>query len=225
MPSTTGLTEGGLYEVGGNPAPAVKRPGPSLLCTPKRLDRAGSEVTIPEMATRRRSAPADIGRSSVINFIVRAHWKASMRKLAALLCATITVSSAIAGPPTPNELQCDFDASVSSVARPGSSFFETEIRREPGLHSITFSDINPLSRSAWTFGGDIDSGRAIVDVWEATWTFTEFTYEGNIFVTQVFIEDEPEAARDLYRAVRSRQWTAMGSVFATQQYGRCKAFY
>jgi hypothetical protein len=149
-----------------------------------------------------------------------------MRQPAALvLGATITVASAIAGAPTPNELQCDFHTFVSSVARPGSSFFETEIRREPGLHSVTFSDINPLSRSAWAFGQDVDSGRAIVDVWEATWTFTEFTYQGNIFVTQVFIEEEPEATRDLYRAVRSRQWTAMGSVYATQQYGLCKAFY
>jgi hypothetical protein len=149
-----------------------------------------------------------------------------MWKPAALvLGATITVSSAIAGAPTPNELQCDFHTSVSSVARPGSSFFETEVRREPGLHGVTFSDINPLSRSAWAFGRDVDSGRAIVDVWEVTWTFTEFTYQGNIFVTQVFIEEEPEAARDLYRAVRSRQWTAMGSVYATQQYGLCKAVY
>ena len=149
-----------------------------------------------------------------------------MRKPAALvLCATITLSAANAGPPAPNELQCDFDSSVSSVARPGSSIFETEIRRDSGLQSITFSDINPLSRSAWAFGRDVDSGRAIVDVWEATWTFTEFTYQGNIYVTQVFIEDEPEAARDLYRVVRSRQWSAMGSVFATQQYGLCKAVY
>jgi hypothetical protein len=148
-----------------------------------------------------------------------------LRPAGLVMGATITLSSAVAGPPTPNELLCDFHTSVSSVARPGSSFFETEIQREPGLHSITFSDINPLSRSAWAFGPDVDSGRAIVDVWEATWTFTEFTYQGNIFVTQVFIEEEPEASRELYRTVRSRQWTTMGSIYATQQYGLCKAIY
>jgi hypothetical protein len=203
MPSSPGLLRDGRFEVAGNSVVNSQATTAISSLHTKGLDCAGSR-----------------GHNRAL---MR---KASMRKPAALaLGATIIVSSAIAGPPAPNELQCDFHTSVSSVARSGSSFFETEIRHEPGLHSITFSDINPLNRSAWAFGRDVDSGRAIVDVWEATWTFTEFTYQGNIFVTQVFVEEEPEAARDLFRAVRSRQWTAMGSVYATQQYGLCKAVY
>ena len=123
----------------------------------------------------------------------------------------------------PLELQCDFALLVSAVAGPNSSQFTAEVQSASAADDITYFNIDASSRTAWAEGGASDSGQVVFDAWEATWTFTEYTYKGDINVTQVFLEEEPNGSRQVYRAVRSKQWTAFGSVLATQSYGACRA--
>lgn len=123
----------------------------------------------------------------------------------------------------PYELQCDFDRFASAVAPPGSTEFHVEVQHIPGLDGVSFFAINAAARSALAEGSNIESGRVVVEVWPSTWTFTEYTYAGNIYVTQVFVDNEPDGADGVFRAIRSRQWASMGGVYGVQQYGSCRA--
>jgi hypothetical protein len=122
----------------------------------------------------------------------------------------------------PYELRCEFDTLASAVAPSGSTDFSVDVQHIPGVDSISFFNINIASRSALAEGNDIESGRVVVEIWPSTWTFTEYTFIGNIYVTQVFIGNEPEGRRGVFRAVRSRQWASLGGVYGTQQYGVCR---
>jgi hypothetical protein len=149
-----------------------------------------------------------------------------MRVLAiAMTCAVGLSPTAFAESRLPTELQCEFGPFVSAVAPAGSRYFTTETYRATDDDNITFFNMNLASRSARAEGNNVDSGQVIFDAWDATWTFTEYTYRGDIYVTQVFREDEPGADKHVYRVVRSRQWTEFGNVFATQHYGLCLAIY
>jgi len=122
----------------------------------------------------------------------------------------------------PYELRCDFDAFASAVASPGSTEFAIDVQHFPGLDSVSFFNINIATRSALAEGANIESGRVVVEAWPSTWTFTEYTFTGNIYVTQVFIENEPDGEQGVFRAIRSRQWASLGSVYGIQQYGNCR---
>ena len=130
---------------------------------------------------------------------------------------------ALADAVVPLELQCEFDLFVSAVAGPNSSQFTAEVQPASTSDNITFFSIDATSRTAWAEGATSESGQVIFDAWDSTWTFTEYNYKGNVYVTQVFLEEEPGASHQTYRAVRSKQWTAFGSVLATQHYGVCRA--
>lgn len=123
----------------------------------------------------------------------------------------------------PFELRCEFDTLASAIAPSGSTEFTVDVQHMAGLDSISFFNINIASRSALAEGNNIESGRVVVEVWPSTWTFTEYTFVGNIYVTQVFVENEPDARRGIFRAIRSRQWASLGGVYGTQQYGVCRA--
>lgn len=123
----------------------------------------------------------------------------------------------------PYELRCEFDTLASAVAPSGSTEFIVDVHHVRGAASISFFNISIASRSALAEGSDVESGRVVVEFWPSTWTFTEYTYTGNIYVTQVFIENEPDAKQHIFRAVRSRQWASLGGVYGTQQYGVCRA--
>ena len=130
---------------------------------------------------------------------------------------------ALAQTTVPLELQCDFELLVSAVAGPNSTQFTAEVQPASPADNITYFSIDASNRTAWAEGGGSESAQVIFDAWDATWTFTEYTYRGDIYVTQVFLEEEPNSSQQTYRAVRSKQWTAFGSVLATQSYGACKA--
>ena len=148
----------------------------------------------------------------------------SMRAWAAgLMCLMGLSGTAFAQAVIPLELHCDFELFVSAVAGPNSTQFTAEVQPASTADNITYFSIDASGRTAWVEGGGSESGQVVFDAWDATWTFTEYTYKGDIYVTQVFLEDEPNNSRQIYRAVRSKQWTAFGSVLASQYYGVCKA--
>jgi len=151
-----------------------------------------------------------------------------MRLLAIIaVCTTVIASAALASPPpVPPELQCEFESYVSATAAEGSSHFIVEAHSKPGINSVRFTQISPIGRSAYAEGGNVNTNRNLIIVGEKSWIFSEgFPLSDNTYLTVVFIADEPEATEDKYRAVRSRQWTAEGAVYATQQYGYCKAIW
>lgn len=150
-----------------------------------------------------------------------------MRALGVLLVCAMAVlrTDGAHALPLPSELRCEFELSVTATAASGSPNFVAEVHREPAVDTVTFSEFDRDTKTALAEGTSVDSNRPVFQAWSTTWTFMEVTWLGNLYVTQVFLEEEPGAADHVYRAVRSRQWTAMGQVFATQHYGHCKAVY
>jgi hypothetical protein len=139
-------------------------------------------------------------------------------------CAIVLSSQASADlTEPPYELRCEFDALASAFAPSGSTDFIVDVQHMFGADSISFFNINIVTRSALAEGNNVESGRVVVEIWPSTWTFTEYTFAGNIYVTQVFIENEPDARRGNFRAIRSRQWASLGGVYGTQHYGVCHA--
>jgi hypothetical protein len=151
-----------------------------------------------------------------------------MRAIAIIAVCTIFVTSTAfaSPPPVPLELQCEFESYVSATAAQGSPHFNVETHHESGVDSVRYFQITPAAKLAYAEGSNVNNEYAYLVVRDGSWIFAEgFPYTDTSYFTVVFIQDEPEANQDTYRAVRSRQWTAGGAVYATQQYGTCKAIW
>jgi hypothetical protein len=151
-----------------------------------------------------------------------------MRAIAIIaVCTTFVTSTAFASPPpVPPELQCEFESYVSATAAQGSPHFTVETHNESGVDSVRYFGINPAAKLAYAEGSNVNTKYSYLVVGHQSWVFAEgFPFIDTSYITAVFIQDEPGANQDTYRAVRSRQWTAAGAVYATQQYGTCKAIW
>jgi hypothetical protein len=141
------------------------------------------------------------------------------------VCTTFVTSTAFASPPlVPPELQCEFESYVSATAAQGSPHFNVETHHQSGVDSVRYFEINPAAKLAYAEGSSVNSQYSYFVVGHQSWMFAE-GFPFTSYFTVVFIQDEPGANQDTYRAVRSRQWTAGGAVYATQQYGTCKAIW
>lgn len=151
-----------------------------------------------------------------------------MRAIAIIaMCTTFVISTAFASPPpVPPELQCEFESYVSATAAQGSPHFNVETHHESGVDSVRYFEISAAGKHAYAEGSNVNSQHIYLLVGDRSWIFTEgFPFTDTSYSTVVFIQDEPGANQDTYRAVRSRQWAAAGAVYATQQYGTCKAIW
>jgi hypothetical protein len=153
-----------------------------------------------------------------------------MRAIAIIaVCTTFVTSTAFASPPpVPPELQCEFESYVSATAAQGSPHFNVETHHESGADSVRYFEITPAAKFAYAEGSNVNNEYSYLVVGHQSWMFVEgfhFTDTDTNYFTVVFIQDEPGANQNAYRAVRSRQWTAGGAVYATQQYGTCKAIW
>jgi hypothetical protein len=123
--------------------------------------------------------------------------------------------------PLPGALKCEFESYASAVAEKNATSITAQIKSQPGIEPLTFADLDANTQSAQMIG-NVGASRVTMFATGTTWSFVEVTDAGNINTTQVFLWDEPEADRGVYRAIHSRHSSIMGVIVASQHYGHCK---
>lgn len=150
---------------------------------------------------------------------------AHRRILALAIFAFALIQPALSDEPKmPKALQCTFESYASGTAEQSDARIAARVRQEPGIDPLTYTAFDSAKGKA-LLSGNAGAAEVMFIATAFTWSFVEVTEAGNVNVTEVFLWNEPNADLNIYRAVHSRHSSMMGSIVASQHYGRCKAQY